>query len=52
MTNDANKTRKNFTLRIKDDLSEKIAKEADSLGLTKTAFITMIIHKAMNQKIS
>jgi predicted DNA binding CopG/RHH family protein len=52
MTNDAKKSRKNFTLRMKSELSEKIAQEAESLGITQTAYITMLLHKAMKQKIS
>ncbi len=52
MTNDAKKVRKNFTLRIKHDLSDKIKQEAASLGVSQTAYITTILHKAMKQQIS
>lgn len=51
MTN--NDKRKSFTLRLNSELSQKVEKEADSLGLTQNAYITMILHKAIRaEKIS
>ncbi|MBN8200504.1 toxin-antitoxin system HicB family antitoxin [Bacillus sp. NTK034] len=51
MTN--NDKRKSFTLRLNAELSQKVEKEADSLGLTQNAYITMILHKAIRaEKIS
>ncbi len=41
-----------FTLRMKKELSDKLEKEADSLGISKSAYINMILHKAIKQKIS
>lgn len=49
MTNDA---KKNFTFRMKRELSDKIGEEAKKLGITKTAYITMVLHKAMEKKVS
>lgn len=39
-----------FTLRMKKDLSDRIEKEADDLGISKAAYINMILHKSMKQK--
>ena len=50
MTNDAK--RKNFTFRMKKELSEKVKEEADNLGVSQTAYITKILCEAMKQKIS
>jgi predicted DNA binding CopG/RHH family protein len=47
MTNDA---KKNFTLRIKNELSEKVEKEASNLGISQTAYITMVLHKALREE--
>jgi predicted HicB family RNase H-like nuclease len=53
MTNDANKIRKNFTLRIKSELSQKIEEEAAKVGISQTAYITMTLHKALqNEDVS
>ncbi|MED3574526.1 hypothetical protein [Cytobacillus praedii] len=41
-----------FTLRMKKELSDKLEKEADSLGISKSAYINMILHKAIKQKTS
>lgn len=51
MTN--NDKRKSFTLRLNAELSKKVEKEADSLGLTQNSYITMILHKAIRaEKLS
>jgi predicted HicB family RNase H-like nuclease len=54
MTNDDKKIAKKvpFTLRLKKELSDQIEQEAEDLGISKTAYISMILHKAMKQKIS
>lgn len=36
-----------FTLRMKRELSERLEMEADNLGISKSAYINMILHKAM-----
>ena len=48
MTNDSKKIP--FTFRIKEDLNDRIEKEAKALGITKTAYITMTLNKTMNQE--
>lgn len=47
MTNDDNKKRKNFTLRLNAELNDKVKKEAEGLGLTQTQYITMVLHKVL-----
>ena len=39
-----------FSLRMKKDLSDRIEKEADELGISKSAYINMVLHKSMKQK--
>ena len=47
----SNKKRKrNFTLRLNDEIHEKIEKRAAEIGISKNAYLTMIIHKALNEK--
>jgi predicted DNA binding CopG/RHH family protein len=46
-----NNQRKSFTLRLNAELSKKVEKEADSLGLTQNSYITMILHKALRKEI-
>ena len=41
-----------FTLRMKKELSEKLEKEAEDLGISKSAYINMILHKAIKKNIS
>lgn len=48
----ADKKKVPFTLRMKKDLSDRLQNEADSLGISKSAYINMILHKAIKQKIS
>lgn len=51
-TNDKNSdNKKSFTLRINAELSEKVEKEASSLGLTQNAYITMVLHKALRNEM-
>lgn len=50
MTNGAKKSKKNFTFRMSIDLSSKIDREAEKLGLTKNSYITMILHKELMNK--
>jgi predicted DNA-binding protein len=47
MTND---TKKRFTLRMKNETNDKLEKSAERLGLTKNAFITMVLHKEFAKK--
>ena len=47
---DNNKEKKSFTLRLNDEIYKKIEKKADEIGVSKNAYITMIIHKAVNEK--
>lgn len=47
MTNDAK--RKNFTFRMKTELNDKVSEESTKLGISKTAYITMVLHRSMNQ---
>lgn len=42
--------KRNFTLRLSEDVHKKIEKQASELGLSKNAFISMIIHKTVNNK--
>lgn len=52
-TNDKNlDNKKSFTLRINAELSEKVEKEASSLGLTQNAYITMVLHKALRNEMN
>lgn len=48
---DTQNNRKSFTLRLNSELSQKVEKEADSLGLTQNSYITMILHKALRKEI-
>lgn len=41
-----------FTLRMKKELSDKLGRDADELGISKSAYINMILHKVIKQKIS
>ncbi|MEK5175111.1 ribbon-helix-helix domain-containing protein [Heyndrickxia sp. FSL W8-0496] len=41
-----------FTLRMKKELSDRLEQEAEELGISKSAYINMILHKAIKQKIS
>ena len=50
MTN-ADKKRKAFTFRLNSELSEKVEKEADSLGLSQNSYITMILHKVLRNEL-
>ncbi len=45
-----NKRKRNFTLRLSDEIHEKIEKQAAEIGLSKNAYITMIIYKTVNGK--
>lgn len=45
-----NKRKRNFTLRLNDEIHKKIEKRAAEIGISKNAYITMIIHKAVNEK--
>jgi len=49
MTKDAKNPRKNFTFRMKNELSDKVKEEANNLGISQTAYITMVLHKAIKQ---
>ena len=42
--------KRNFTLRLSEEIHEKIEKEASELGLSKNAYISMVIHKTVNKK--
>ena len=48
---DNNKERKSFTLRLNDEIYKKIGEKAAEIGVSKNAYITMIIHKALNEKM-
>ena len=39
----------NFTFRITKELRDQIEKEASALGISKNAYITMTLHKALNK---
>ncbi|WHY80165.1 toxin-antitoxin system HicB family antitoxin [Neobacillus sp. WH10] len=53
MTKDDKKdNRKSFTLRLNAELSKKVEREADSLGLTQNSYITMVLHKVLRKEIS
>lgn len=45
-----NKKRRNYTLRLNDEIHEKIEKQAAEIGLSKNAYLTMIVYKAVNEK--
>lgn len=48
MTKDDNKNKKvSYTLRLNDELNKRVAKEASELGISKQAYITMVLHKAV-----
>jgi len=48
MTKDDQKNNKvSYTLRLNSEINERIAKEASELGLSKQAYITMVLHKAI-----
>ena len=38
-----------FTLYMTEQLSEQVEKEASTLGISKNAYITMTLHKALNK---
>jgi len=42
------KEKRGFTLRLKDDVHDRIEREASSLGISKNAYISMVIHKKLN----
>src|SRR5699024_7051507 len=42
------KETRGFTLRSKDDVHDRIEREASSLGISKNAYISMDIHKKLN----
>ncbi|WP_223664013.1 toxin-antitoxin system HicB family antitoxin [Pseudobacillus badius] len=44
MTKDDQDNRINFSLRISDELSKKIEKKARDMGLSKNAYINMVLH--------
>ena len=39
-----------FTLRLNPELNEKLIRESSSLGLSKAAYITMVLHKVLRQE--
>jgi|SRR5699024_8385403 len=43
------KKKRNFTLRIKDEMHDRIESEASKLGISKNAFVSMVIHKTLNK---
>lgn len=45
-----NKRKRNYTLRLNDEIHKKIEKRAAEIGVSKNAYLTMIIHKALNEK--
>ena len=50
MTSNNKKRKRNFTLRLNDEIHEKIEKRAAEIGISKNAYLTMVIHKALNEK--
>lgn len=53
MTKDDKKdNQKKFTFRLNAELSQKVEKEAASLGLSQNSYITMVLHKALRKEIS
>lgn len=48
MTND---TKVRFTLRIKKEVIDEVERRANSLGLNKNAYITMVLHKELAKKV-
>jgi predicted DNA binding CopG/RHH family protein len=48
---DTHNNRKSFTLRLNAELSQKVEREADSLGLTQNSYITMILHKTLRKEM-
>lgn len=42
--------KKSFTLRLSKELSERIGKEAEELGLSKSSYIKMVLHKTLRQE--
>ena len=45
-----NKEKTAFLLRLNKEIYEKIGKQAAEIGISRNAYITMIIHKAVNEK--
>ena len=39
-----------FTLRLNNEIYKKIEEQAAEIGISRNAYITMIIHKAVNEK--
>lgn len=44
------KEKRNFTLRLNEDIHDRLEKDAAELGISKNAYISMIIHKAVKKK--
>ncbi|UTI41087.1 hypothetical protein [Niallia sp. RD1] len=49
MTTD-DKVKVPFTLRMKKDLSDRIQYEANQLGISKAAYINMVLHQSFRTK--
>ena len=47
---ESDKEKISFTLRLNKEIYEKIGKQAAEIGISRNAYITMIIHKAVNEK--
>lgn len=45
-----NDTTKSFTLRLKPSLFEKLEREAQQMGVSKNAFILMVLSKELSTK--
>ena len=45
-----NKEKKAFVLRLNDEVYKKVGERADEIGISRNAYISMIIHKAINEK--
>ncbi|MDF1507646.1 toxin-antitoxin system HicB family antitoxin [Robertmurraya sp. DFI.2.37] len=46
-----NNDKKRFTLRLNSDICKKVEKEAKELGLTQNAYIVMVLHKELKEKV-
>ena len=44
-----NTKRVQFTLRVDQKVNEKLEKEAALLGMSKNAYISMLLHKEINK---
>ena len=44
------KEKRGFTLRLGDDVHQRIERESSKLGISKNAYISMVIHKSFNKK--